>query len=227
MASDALTAGAITVTSKTIPEEQIEKILSTPGIVFTNGHFEYPVSNKEQTGNHLQSVFLIEPIAANKQYVDWIVDDIAGWLESEHIEVDVIFAPAQEAVKIIVDALAKKKNLRTVYWEYLPGGWFGQKVVAGQVKPDERVLVFNGVSQQGRCVGLRLPSFVEKLGGQTVAAAVFAKGTVEGVKDAEKKFGDRLYSTIQVSIPISTPDTCTVCKNDPSKKLIPWTQLKP
>lgn len=227
MASDALIAGAITVTSKTIPEEQIAKILSTPGIVFKNGHFEYPVSNQEQTGNHLQSVFLIEPIAANKQYVDWIVEDIANWLDKEHIEVDVVFAPAQEAVKVIVDALAKKKNLKTAFWEYLPGGWFGQKVVGGEVKAGDRVLVFNGVSQQGRCVGLRLPSFVEKLGGETVAAAVFAKGTTEGVKEAEKKYGDKLYSTVQVSIPISTPDTCHICKNDPSKKLIPWTELKP
>ncbi|MBX9770951.1 MAG: hypothetical protein K2X29_06250, partial [Candidatus Obscuribacterales bacterium] len=150
MASDALIAGAITVTSKTIPEEQIAKILSTPGIVFKNGHFEYPVSNQEQTGNHLQSVFLIEPIAANKQYVDWIVEDIANWLDKEHIEVDVVFAPAQEAVKVIVDALAKMKNLKTAYWEYLPGGWFGQKVVGGEVKAGDKVLVFNGVSQQGR-----------------------------------------------------------------------------
>lgn len=227
MASEALTAGAIKVTSKTMPEEQIGKILSTPGIVFTDGHFEYPVSNNEQAGNHLQSVFLIEPIANNQQYVDWIVDDIARWLEDEHIELDVVFAPAQPAVKIIVEALAKKKNLRTVFWEYLPGGWFGSKVVAGALKPNDRVLVFNGVSQQGRCVGNRLPSFVDALGGQTVAAAVFAKGTAAGVKAAEERFGDKLYSTIQVSIPISTPEACPTCKSEPSKKLIPWTDLKP
>ena len=218
---------AITATSKTMPGEKLGKILSTPGIVFTNGHYEYPVSNKEQAGNHLQSVFLIEPIAANAQFVEWIVDDVIRWLESEHIEIDAVFAPAQPAVKIVVDVLAMKLGVKSVYWEYLPGGWFGSKVVEGELKPGDRVLVFNGVSQQGRCVGNRLPGFVDALGGTTVAAAVFAKGTAEGVKAAEERFGSKLYSTIQVTIPISTPDSCSICKSDPSKKLVPWTELRP
>jgi hypothetical protein len=225
--ADALTAGLITVTSKTMPADKIGQILSTPGIVFTNGHFEYPVSNKDQVGNHLQSVFLIEPIAANQEFVDWIVDDILRWMDANNIQVDTVFAPNQPAVKTVVDALAKKKNLQAVYWEYLPGGWFGNRVVSGELKPRAQVLVFNGVSQQGRCVGVRLPSFVESLGGQTVAAAVFAKGTAPGVLDAEQKFGDKLYATVKVHIPISTPSDCSICKIDPSSKPIPWTQLKP
>lgn len=225
--ADQLTAGAITVTSKTMPADKIGQILSTPGIVFTDGHFEYPVSNNEQKGNHLQSVFLIEPIAANQQFVDWLVDDVVRWMDASKIQVDAVFAPAQPAVKTIVDELAKKKNLQAVYWEYLPGGWFGNKVVSGELKPGAKVLVFNGVSQQGRCVGNRLPSFVESLGGQTVAAAVFAKGTAPGVKDAEQKFGDKLYATVQVNIPISAPSDCSICKKDPSSKPIPWIQLKP
>lgn len=226
MASDALTAGAIAVTSKTMPPEQIDKILSTPGIVFKDGHFEYPVSNKDQRGNHLSCLFLIEPIAANDQYVDWIVGDIVKWLESEQIEIDTVLAPAQPAVKILVNALAKRRNIEVAYWEYLPGGWFGTGIVEGGIKPGAKVLVFNGVSQQGRCVGARLPSFVESLGGHTVAAAVFAKGTAEGVKAAERRFGKKLYSTIEVSIPISSPDLCPICKTQPAKKLIPWTELK-
>lgn len=225
--TDALTAGAIKVTSKTMPDEKIGQILSTPGIVFTDGHFEYPVSNDEQIGNHLQSVFLIEPIVANAQFVDWIVDDIVGWLDKNSIVVDSVFAPAQPAVKTIVDKLAQKKNLQAVYWEYLPGGWFGSKVVSGELKAGAKVLVFNGVSQQGRCVGNRLPLFVENLGGQPIAAAVFAKGTAEGVMAAEQKFGDMFYSTIQVHIPISAPADCSICKHDPTSKPTPWTELKP
>ncbi|MBX9878734.1 MAG: hypothetical protein K2Y22_09790 [Candidatus Obscuribacterales bacterium] len=225
--ADALIDGAITVTSKTMPADKIGQILSTPGIFFKDGHFEYPVSNDEQIGNHLRSVFLIEPIASNAQFVDWIVEDVARWMDAQKIKVDAVFAPAQPAVKTVVDKLAQKKNVQAVYLEYLPGGWFGSKVVSGELKPGAKVLVFNGVSQQGRCVSNRLPFFVENLGGQPIAAAVFAKGTADGVKAAEQKFGDMFYSTIQVNIPISAPADCSICKHDPSSKPTPWTQLKP
>lgn len=225
MPSDALSAGSIKITSKTMPEAQIGKILSTPGIVFKDGHFEYPVSSKESIGNHLQAVFLIEPIAANPEFVGWIADDIIRWMDEEQIAVDVIFAPAQPAVKVIVNEIAKRRGANAVFWEYLPGGWFGSKVVEGEIKPGQKVLVFNGVSQQGRCVGNRLPGFVEILGGQTVAAAVFAKGTAEGVRAAEQRFGNKLYATVQVAIPIATPEACSTCRNEPNSKLIPWTDL--
>ncbi len=60
----------------------------------------------------------------------------------------------------------------------------------GSINNGDRVLVFNSVAQHGRCVGERLPAFAEQLGGKPVAAAVFAKGTGNGVVAAEERWGE-------------------------------------
>lgn len=217
------------VTSDSFPKEKINEILATPGIYVTGGHFEYPVTEGNRVGNHLDSVFIIEPIAENSKFVDWIVDDILNWMEKHDIQFDVIFGPAQPAVQTIVDKLAERTGTRQAYWEYFPSGWFGAKLVSGEVKPGERVLVFNGVTQQGRCVGERLPAFVEGLGGNPIAAAVFAKGTASGVTIPENKYGDKFYSAVQASIQISPPNECANCKSSASgsqDKLTPWTVVR-
>jgi hypothetical protein len=220
---------SVKVTSPSFPKERMEKILSTPGIYLRGGHFEYPATEGNQTGNHLDAVFIIEPIAQNPTFVDWIVEDILCWIEKENIQFDVIFAPAQPAVKTIVGKLAKRTGARQAYWEYFPTGWFGSKLVSGEVKQGERALVFNGVTQQGRCVGDRLPSFVESLGAIPIAAAVFAKGSAPGVSIPEKRFGNKFYSAVQAAIQISSPDACTICQStnpEISKKLTPWTAVR-
>lgn len=214
----------VNVVSQTIPGEQVSRMLSTPGISFRNGHFQYPVDEGDRRGNHLDTIFVIEPIAANDQFVDWIVADIKRWIDSENIDFDVIFAPAQPAVMRIVEKLAEQTGKRTAFWEYKSTGWFGDKVVSGEIRKGDKVLVMNGVTQQGRCVGERLPSFVANLGGETVAAAVFAKGTASGVKDAENKYGPKFYSTIEVAIEVSPPATCKSCIGGNSA--VPWTQFR-
>lgn len=216
------------VTSDSFPKEKIDKILATPGIYVTDGHFEYPVTDGNRIGNHLDSVFVIEPIAKNPKFVDWIVDDILNWIGKYDIQFDVIFAPAQPAVQTIVDKLAARTGTRQAYWEYFSSGWFGSKLVAGMVKPGERVLVFNGVTQQGRCVGERLPSFLEELGANPVAAAVFAKGTASGVSIPEKRFSDKFYSAVQATILVNSRDSCPDCqssKPNSSINLRPWTMV--
>ena len=216
----------IRVTSSTFPKEEIAEILHKPGIYFRHGHFLYPVNDGRKVGNHLDSLFIIEPIVVDNHLVEFIVSDINRWIEKENIDFDVIFAPAQPAVQTIVSKLSDKTNKRSAFWEYYSTGWFGSKLVSGEIQPGDKVLVFNGVSQQGRCVGERLPSFVQDLGATTVAAAIFAKGTAPGVQDAETRYGNKLYSAIQVDIAVFSPDACMLCSQPNPPALIPWTDLR-
>jgi len=212
--------------SSTMSRAELDEILATPGIYFASGHYLYPVSDGGRVGNHLNSLFIIEPIAAQDHLVDLIVSDMLRWIDREQIEFNLIFAPAQPAVQKIVHKLAERTGARQAFWEYKGSGWFGDKLVSGQVKPGDKALVVNGVSQQGRCVGDRLPSFVESLGGQAVAAAVFAKGTGPGVKAAEARYGSKLYSALEVDIKVQSPAECQICAGGGKKSLIPWTELR-
>jgi orotate phosphoribosyltransferase len=216
---------AIRQVSKTMPNNQLALMLDTPGTYFNAGHYQYPANDGERIGNHLDCVFLLDPISASENFVEQIVDDICLWLKAENIEFDLIFYPASPSVKPIVESLAKRTGSRLAGYEYLNSGWFGNKLVEGEVKPGDRVLVFNGVTQQGRCVGARLPQLAQELGGQVVAAAVFAKGTAAGVTQAEEKYGTKFYATIQVPISVNSPQECPVCKLDPAKTLTPWNLL--
>jgi hypothetical protein len=127
-------------------------------------------------------------------------------------------------VQTIVHKLAESTGAREAYWQYFPSGWFGDKLVEGTVSPEERVLVFNGVTQQGRCVGERLPSFVEAMGAKIIAAAVLAKGTSPAVALTEQRFGDKFYAAVKTTININTPEACEICKT--GTKLVPWTQVR-
>jgi hypothetical protein len=218
----------IRIISATISQEKVAEMLATEGS-YLKGHFIYPANDCERIGNHLDALFLIEPITKNKKFLEWIIDDICTWVENENISCDVIFAPAQPAVIRIVEELAKRLKVRTAYWEYLTTGWFGDKVASGNIKQNDRVLVFNGISQQGRCVDERLPQFVTMLGGEVVGAAVFAKGTAPAVSQAEDKHGKKLYSTIQVQINVQNPKDCNICNNKEkymALPAIPWTHLR-
>src|SRR2546429_663589 len=144
-------------------------------------------------------------------YVDPIADDMAAWAGRTAIDVDVIFAPAQPAVRPLAEALGARLRRPTAYWEYLPSGRYGERLVEGSVLAGSRALALNGVSLQARCVGLRLPQFLERLGGRSVAAAVFAKGVADLVRQTEEKMGDRFYSTLQVNVPIYPASSCPLC----------------
>lgn len=220
--------GAIKVTSATAREDEVRAILSVPGVFIASGHFQYPVSESGKVGNHLTSLFLIEPIARNEQYVEWIAADICLWAQAEKLAFDLIFAPAQPAVKVLARRIAERLRLAEAYWEYTPGGWFGSRLVEGTIKEGDRVLVFNGVTQQGRCVGERLPAFVEAAGGKAVAAAVFAKGTAAGVSAAEKRFGRNFYAMVQVDITVASASDCVVCRDSShgAEELTPWTRFR-
>lgn len=216
----------ITVISETFPLDELCEIVTTPGMHSPDGHFQYPVSDGNRVGNHLDSLFIIEPIAGNPRFLESIVADIYRWIAHEKVEFDVIFAPSQPAVKPIVRRLAERTRVREAYWEWLPTGWFGNRLTSGQVKQGDRVLVFNGVSQQGRCVGERLPSFVKELGGEPVAAAVFAIGTGPGAQKAREHYGSKLYSAVQVEIQIHRPDNCPICARTDAPPLVRWTDLR-
>ena len=109
-----------------------------------------------------------------------------------------------------------------------PSGWFGERV-DGKINPGERVLVFNAVSQTGRCVGDRLPGVVDSFKAETVAAAVFCKGTANGVTAAEQKYGSKLYAAIQAEIKIEPSESCHLCQTatgNTSTTPTPWTAVR-
>ncbi len=208
------------VTSATFPRDRLEAILREAHPFHPEGHFLYPADDR---GNHLQGYFLLEPVSARPRFAEWIAEDVGSWIDREGLEFDVLFAPAQPAVKVLAEAIARRKGVRTAYWEYHRSGRFGERLVEGHVDRGDRVVVFNGVSPTGRCVGVRLPSFVETLGGERVAAAVFVKGSAPKVADTERDLGDRFYSTLRAEIPIFAPEGCPLCAQVGPPA--PWTNL--
>lgn len=210
----------LTATSATFPRDRLETIVRDARPFHPEGHYLYPA---DERGNHLQGFFLLEPVASNPRFVDWIAQDIAAWTERQGIAFDVLFAPAQPAVRIVADAIAARVGRPAAYWEYLPSGRFGERLVDGRVDARSKALVFNGVSHTGRCVGQRLPEFVARLGGTTIAAAVFVKGSTPKVAETEQRMGDRFYSALRAEVPVFAPAGCPVCAREGPP--VPWTTL--
>lgn len=214
---------AISLVSETFPRNMLERILKIPGVFEEEGHFLYPADSE---GSHLLRFFTIEPIVENQLFIQWIVEDIVRWVEREKIEFGVVFAPNQPGVTDIAEEIAWVLDARTAFWEWHETGRFGDQLDSGRITPGERVLLFNGITQQGRCVGSRLPEFVRELGGVVVAAAVFAKGTSGLVKECEAIYGSKFYSAIQVDIPVYSPGECPLCMAGDKESLRPWTILR-
>ncbi|HYS70785.1 MAG TPA: hypothetical protein VEM95_00010 [Thermoplasmata archaeon] len=198
----------VRLVSPTFKPELLNKILDVSRPFTAEGHFLYPA---DKEGNHTRGFFAIEPVTSHPAFVDAIADDIAAWARREGIDVDMVFAPAQPAVRPLADAVARRLRRSVAYWEYLPSGRFGDALVEGWVPGGSKVLALNGVSLQGRCVGLRLPQFVEGLGGDVTSAAVFAKGTTDLVHRTEDRFGPHFYSTLQVDVPVYPAASCPMC----------------
>ncbi len=198
----------IHLASPTFPPTTLDKILQDAKPFSAEGHYLYPSDEK---GSHTRGFFAIEPVTRSAAFVDAIADDMAAWALREGIDVDLLFAPAQPAVRPLAETFAKRLRVPAAYWEYLPSGRFGDTLVEGWVPGGTKVLAFNGVSLQGRCVGLRLPEFAERLGGTVAAAAVFAKGVADPVKETERRLGPRFYSTLQVEVPMYPPASCPIC----------------
>src|SRR5439155_26581410 len=203
----------IRLVSPTFRRQTLDRLLTDARPFTATGHFLYPA---DEDGNHTKGFFAFERVARSPPFVDAIADDIAKWVDRTSIDVDVVFAPAQPAVQSLAEAVGARLERATAYWEYLPSGRYGNRLVEGSVPPGSRALALNGVSLQGRCVGLRLPQFVQGLGGRSVAAAVFAKGVADLVRQTEEKMGDRFYSTLQVNVPIYPPSTCPLCASGPA-----------
>ena len=211
----------VRLVSPTFSQSTLDRILRETRPFTPDGHYLYP---SDADGNHTKGFFAIEPVTRVAALTDAIVDDVAVWAHREAIDVDVVFAPAQPAVRPLAEGLADRLEKRTAYWEYLPSGRYGDRLVEGSVPRGSRALALNGVSLQGRCVGLRLPQFVESLGGTVGAAAVFAKGVADLVRQTEERLGDRFYSTIQVGVPVYPASACPVCASTHSGP-VSWRQF--
>lgn len=213
----------ITLTSETFDDGLLMEVLRTTKIHHENVHVQYPAIPE---GAHLSRFFNIKQAIRDSGFIVNATHDMDLWTMNEDIDFDVIFAPNQPAVRKIVEAFVSSRAVlktRAVFWEYLPTGQFGDKIVSGEIKPGDRVLVYNAVSIQGRCIGERLPSFAKALGGEVVAIACFAKGTTPKVRELEKRWGNKFYSAIQIDIPVYKAEDCPMCKA--GEKLIPWTEL--
>ncbi len=210
----------LTATSPTFATDRLATVLRETHAFHPEGHYLYPADDR---GNHLQGYFLLEPVAAEPRFVEWIAEDLATWTDRARIAFDVLFAPAQPAVHTLAEAVARRTGRPTAYWEYLPSGRFGERLVEGQVDRGSRALVFNGVSHTGRCVGRRLPDFVERLGATSVAAAVFVKGSAPKVAEIEASLGYRFYAALQADVPVFAPTGCPLCARDGPP--VPWTAL--
>jgi hypothetical protein len=194
--------------SQTFPSRSLDRILQEARPFTDSGHYLYPA---DSNGSHTKGFFTIEPVTRENPFVDVIADDIERWSDKQSISADLVFSPAQPAVRPLAQAVGARLEIPTAFWEYLPSGRYGDRLVEGSVPAGSKALALNGVSLQGRCVGLRLPQFVEGLGGTVVAAAVFAKGTTDLVRQTEQRLGDRFYSTVQVDVPIYPPSDCPLC----------------
>lgn len=210
----------LTATSPTFPTERLETILARAHPFHPEGHYLYPA---DEHGNHLGGFFLLDPVTADRGFVEWIAQDVATWVERNGIEFDVVFAPAQPAVKVLASAIARTTGRPAAFWDYRPNGRFGDRLVEGHLERRTRALVFNGVSHTGRCVGQRLPEFVERLGGTRAAAAAFVKGSAPKVAELERDLGARFYSAIRAEIPVFAAAGCPLCRTQGPP--VPWTSL--
>lgn len=210
----------LTATSATFPRDRLETILREARPFHPEGHYLYPADDR---GNHLQGYFLLDPVTADPRFVDWIAEDLVAWTRRIGLEFDLVFAPAQPALRPLVEAIAAKGARPAAYWEYLPSGRFGERLVEGHVEEGAMALVFNGVSHTGRCVGLRLPEFVQRLGGTTVGAALFVEGSAPKVTETEERMGDRFYSAMRAEVPVFAAKGCPLCAR--SGPPVPWTTL--
>lgn len=198
----------VRIVSPTFPKSTAD-LISREARPFTpDGHYLYP---SDAEGSHTKGFFAIEPVTRERTFTDAIADDVERWADRESVDVDLVFAPAQPAVRPLANAVAVRLGRPTAFWEYLPSGRFGDRLVEGSVPRGAEALAFNGVSLQGRCVGLRLPQFVESLGGTVTAAAVFAKGVADLVRQTEEGLGNRFYSTLQANVPVYAPSGCPLC----------------
>ncbi len=211
--------------STTFPSEQLLKILGSQN-AYTIGHFECPAPLNGRHGNHFDAVYVAESIVGSAEFVDSIVADMVGWVNKEAVNFDVILAPAEADTKALAKPLAKSLGKEIAYLDYFPTGWLGGKLVEGEIKKGDRVLVFSAVDQTGRWVGETLPKVAEQFGGTTVGAAVFCKGTTGGVIQAEHKYGSKFYATIQAHVGIKSPSDCLLCKDESKKELKPWTDVR-
>lgn len=210
--------------SQTFPSELLLKILGTKE-AYAAGHFEFPAPQETRRGNHLDAIYLAEPILKNDTFVETIVTDMVAWIERENIEFDVILSLAQDSAKKITEAICSRLNKKAAYLAYLPTGWLGGKFVDGQVQKGDRVLIFSPVDQTGRTIGETIPKFVEQLSASVAGISTFCKGTAGGVIAAEHKFGKKFYSSIQAHISVYSAAECPACKIANSEKLRPWTDL--
>ncbi len=212
---------SIRLVSPTFPRASLDRILREAKPFTETGHYLYPA---DENGNHTKGFFAFESVARSPTFVDAIAADIAKWADRTSIDVDVVFAPAQPSVRPLAEAVGGRLGRRRAYWEYLPSGRYGNRLLEGSVPRGSTALALNAVSLQGRCVGLRLPQFVQGLGGQVTAAAVFAKGVGVLVRETEDWLGDSFYSTIQVDVPIFPPSTCSMCQESGAPP-IPWREF--
>ena len=215
--------------STSFPSDRIEKMAEAGLLKVHDGHFLYPA---DEQGMHLTRFFSVRPFARFPEFADWVADDILTWAESEAIGADVLLAPDQEGVTTLARAVSDRLGIGLALWRTLPSGRFIDPTggvtdfTEGRIEKGMRVIPFNGATLQGRCVGARLQDFTKAHGGEVAGLAVFAKGTTGIVEEVERKWGAKFYATIQIDVPVYSPEQCPLEGKPGAPKLIPWTEIK-
>lgn len=220
----------VELVSKTFSQNRFQEMVRAGALRVHEGHYLYPADEK---GNHLTRFYSTEPLSRNLNFVRWVAEDISRWAKEKEILADILFAPADPSIATLTKAVGEALNISVTLWKYLPTGRFGELTgdasadfIQGRIAPGTRVIVFNGVTQQGRCVGEKLQNFAKKYGGEIVGLAVFAKGATDLVAKVEKEWGEKFYAAVRVQIPAYPPHQCPLEGQSDAPKLIPWTNLK-
>ncbi len=214
--------------STSFPSDRIEKMAEAGILKVRDGHFLYPA---DERGMHLTRFFSVRPFARFPEFADWVADDILTWAESEAIGADGLLAPDQEGAKTLAEVVSDRLGINLVLWRTLPSGRFAEPTggpedfTEGRIEKGMRIIPFNGATLQGRCVGQRLQDFCKAHGGEVAGLAVFAKGTTGIVEELENKWGAKFYATIQVDVPVYSPEQCPLEKLGRIPPLVPWTEI--
>src|SRR2546427_8876501 len=116
----------IRLVSPTFRRQTLDRILTDARPFTDTGHFLYPA---DEDGNHTKGFFAFERVARSPTFVDAIADDIAKWRDRASIDVDVVFAPAQPAVRPLPEAGGARLERATPHLGNPPGGRYGKRLV--------------------------------------------------------------------------------------------------
>lgn len=210
-----------------ISPERLREIFRAP--LYFEGHFEYPISHGDKKGLHRDAILLPETFAEvrYREHAVRVARDIAQWLcEGSVPQLDGILAPHQPGVRELAELIAIEygRSIELSLLDWKDEGWFGDELVYGvEPLPGSQWAVFNAITHEGSCVGMKLPGIIERYHAETVAAATFATGKKGGVERIRRETSRPYYSAVELDIMAVLEEECGICQEGNEAK--PWTTI--